>query len=226
MLCTDAAFNIAINEHPFCTFTNRQALADVRTVIINGDVQCVSQVDHRRVFPLARPMRQFDDPRLEFSGDVPMPFAAGHVIRLTAMPSGPESGWFEIRFTEMQTQRQLFHFNVRFGEKPCVVRNAQTEDLRWNYALEERDAVCPFELNEQFTMAIAMTGREFLVAVNGAEYCAFPYKVKDQLRHLGGLKIYGTHGGRVEVTAVDHITDGPADCEQYEQYSWPTVQIF
>lgn len=221
----DTGFNIAINEQPFCTYRFRVPPESTRCLIVQGDLQCITQIDHRRVFPLARPQLAFDDARAEFSNDVPVAFAAGHVVVLTAIAWGPPDSWFDVRFTDGTTMRQLFHMNVRFGARPCVVRNAQTEELRWNYAAEERDGEFPFVRGEQFTMAVALTAREFRVAVNGVELCTFAYRMRDQLRHMNGLKVYGQHGARVEVTQVNHVTGGDAECAQYERYSERGMRI-
>lgn len=99
-----------------------------------GDVQCVSQIDHRRVFPVPRPAVQFDDKLAEFSSEVPMQIRTGHVIVITAIPFGSPNGWFDIRLLDGASFRQAFHFNPRFGPKACVVRNAQTEDGRYMYS--------------------------------------------------------------------------------------------
>lgn len=225
VLVGDDGFNIAIDEQPFCTYRFRTAIEDVRTLVVQGDLQCITQIDHRCAYPLPRPQLQLDDGRAEFSNDQPVAFTAGHIIVLTGIPHGHPDGWFEMRFTDGASQRQLFHFNARFGAKAAVVRNAQTEDMRWNFGQEERDGVFPFVWGEQFTMAVALTRREFRLAVNGVEFCTFSYRMKDQLKHMGGLKIFGTQGGHVEVTAIDHVPGGEPDCAEYERYSERGMRI-
>lgn len=221
----DAGFIVSVNEQPFCTYAFRLPLDDVRALVVQGDLQTVTQIDHRRVFPVARPTLTAiaDVARLEFSNDMPVGYMAGHIIVLTAMPYGHPNGWFEMRFMDASGRRQLFHFNVRFDDRGyggTVVRNAQTEELRWLND-EERHGGFPFVLNEQFTMAVAFGKKELRVAIGGVEFCTFAYRRKDQLKAMGGLKVYGSFGGHLEVTALDHVTGGASDCVGYEQCSAP-----
>lgn len=80
----------------------------------------------------------------------------------------------------------------------------------------------PFTLDVQFTMAIAFTRNEFRVAINGTEFCT--YRSTSQLSELYGIKMYGSFGGHIEVTSLDHVVGGPADCFDYERYSDPGVE--
>lgn len=127
ILIGDASFIISVDGQPFCTFAFRMPLHEIRAIRVHGDVQCVSQIDHRRVFPTPKPAVQFDDNTAEFSSEVPIEIRPGHIIVITAIPFGSPTGWFDIRLLEGTSFRQEFHFNPRFGPKPCVVRNAHSE---------------------------------------------------------------------------------------------------
>lgn len=77
ILIGDQQFHIAINNKPFCTFTYRLPLDSIRTVQVKHDLQFVTQIDHRSIFPSPHPPVQFDDTRNIFSNDAPRPFRFG-----------------------------------------------------------------------------------------------------------------------------------------------------
>lgn len=54
----------------------------IRTVQLKYDLQFVTQVDHRSIFPTPIPPVQFDDARNIFSNDVPQPFKSGKHFEL------------------------------------------------------------------------------------------------------------------------------------------------
>lgn len=67
----------------------------------------------------------------------------------------------------------------------------------------------PFTLDVQFTIAIAINERDFRIAINGEEFCR--YYRRSQLSEIYGLKMFGSFGGHIEVTSLDHIVGLPAD---------------
>lgn len=78
ILICDQKFYIAINNEPFCTFDYRLPFNLIRAVQVKYDLQFVTQVDHRSIFPTPHPPVQFDDARNIFSNDVPHPFKCGN----------------------------------------------------------------------------------------------------------------------------------------------------
>lgn len=78
ILIGDQQFHIAVNNQPYCTYTYRLPAESIRTVQLKYDLQFVTQVDHRSVFPSPHPPVQFDDARNIFSNDVPKPFKYGN----------------------------------------------------------------------------------------------------------------------------------------------------
>lgn len=77
ILIGDQQFHIALNNQPFCTFKYRMPIDSIRTIQLKHDLQFVTQVDHRSVFPFPHPPVQFDDNRNIFSNDVPRRFRFG-----------------------------------------------------------------------------------------------------------------------------------------------------
>lgn len=75
-LC-DTKFYIAVNNVEFCTFDYRIPVELIRTVELKYDLQFVTQVDQRSIYPTPHPPVQFDDARNIFSNDVPRPFKSG-----------------------------------------------------------------------------------------------------------------------------------------------------
>lgn len=148
-LC-DTKFYIAVNNVEFCTFDYRMPVELIRTVELKYDLQFVTQVDQRSIYPTPHPPVQFDDARNIFSNDVPRPFksgkahlkyglstrvyhghlfvVSGHVIVITGIPYGNPKGWFHLRFNEAASKRQALHFSVRFEPYFVVVRNNMNEN--------------------------------------------------------------------------------------------------
>lgn len=83
ILIGDQQFHIAINNQPYCKFNYRQPAETIRTVELMHDLQFLTQIDHRSVFPSPHPPVQFDDARNIFSNDVPKPFRHGEFTRAT-----------------------------------------------------------------------------------------------------------------------------------------------
>lgn len=77
ILIGDQKFHIGVNNQPFCRFDYRLPIETIRTVQLERDLQFVTQVDHRSVFPFPHPPVQFDDTRNIFSNDIPRPFKYG-----------------------------------------------------------------------------------------------------------------------------------------------------
>lgn len=71
ILIGDQQFLIDVNNQPFCTFKYRMSIDSIRTIQLKHDLQFVTQVDHRSVFPFPHPPVQFDD------NDVPRRFRFG-----------------------------------------------------------------------------------------------------------------------------------------------------
>ena len=82
ILIGDQQFHIAVNNRPFCTYAYRLPAESIRTIQLKYDLQFVTQVDHRAVFPTPHPPVQFDDARNIFSNDVPKPFKCGKFLML------------------------------------------------------------------------------------------------------------------------------------------------
>lgn len=90
-------------------------------------------------------------------------------------------------------------------------------NFRWIFDQEDRSGEMPFALEVQFTLAIAINSRDFRVAINGVEFCKYPRH--SQLSEIYGLKMYGSFGGHIEVTSVDHVVGLPPEGEEFVQLS-------
>lgn len=225
ILAGDERFHISINEQPFCTYNYRLPLENIHAIQVLGDVQRIYQVDHRRAFPSAWPFIHEDIKRgSEISADVPRQFYPGHVIVIHAIPSGNPNGNFIIKFTEGASKRQMFQISVRFNSRITVV-NSMTESLEWRRD-EERHGF-PFSIEQQFKMAIAFTETSVNVAVDGDRLFSYAYRYSNAfLDTLMGVKFGTGNGLQLEVQGIDHMNMGMSDCEGFETYSHPDVQIF
>lgn len=96
--------------------------------------------------------------------------------------------------------------------------------FRWR-SDEQRFNKFPFKMEQQFKIAIANTEEDFVVAVNGKLHCRYQYRNENIFEILTGLKFTVEKGLQIEVTGVDHMNMGMADCEGFETYSHPDVRL-
>lgn len=224
ILAGDEKFHVAINEQPFCTFNYRLPLESIHALQVLGDVQRIFQVDHRRAYPSPWPYVQEDNKiGNEVSADVPRQFFPGHVIVIQAIPTGNPNGTFVIKMTEGSGKRQMFHISTRFNQR-ATIANSMLETLEWRKD-EERHSF-PFTIDQMFKMAIAFTESSFEVSVDGEKLFSYRYRTSNSfLDTLMGLKFQVGNGMHLEVQGIDHMNMGMSDCEGYETYSHPDVQI-
>lgn len=224
ILAGDERFHISINEQPFCTYNYRLPLESIRAIQVVGDVQRIFQIDHRRAYPSAWPSIQEDTKRgSDLSADVPRQFFPGHVVVIQAIPFGNPNGTFVIKMHEGSSKRQMFHISVRFGPRITAV-NAMTEALEWRR--DEERYPFPFVVDQMFKMAIAFTETSFNVAVDGERLFSYAYRQNNSfLDTLTGIKFSNSSGMNLEIQGIDHMSGGASDCEGFESYSHPDVQI-
>ena len=224
ILAGDERFHVAINEQPFCTYNYRLPLDSIRAIQVVGDVQKIFQVDHRRAYPSPWPSIQEDAKRGgDLSADVPRQFFPGHVIVIQAIPTGNPNGTFIIKMHEGSSKRQMFHLSARFGPRITAV-NAMTDSLEWRRD-EERYSF-PFIIDQMFKMAIAITETSFAVAIDGERLFTYGYRQSNSfLDTLTGIKFQHSSGLQLEIQGIDHLSGGATDCEGFESYSHPDVQI-
>lgn len=94
------------------------------------------------------------------------------------------------------------------------------------FGVEERGDGFPFVLEQQFKLAIAMTPKEFLFAVDGVYFTSFTYRSEYGIDKLNGFKMGTTAGMYLEITSVDHLQMDSPDCDGFEEYSNPDAEIF
>lgn len=91
---------------------------------------------------------------------------------------------------------------------------------------EERDGGFPFVIDQQFRLAIGISDNAFKLAINGNYFASYAFKTSNVLDHLNGFKTYSNKGLQLEISSVDHIHTGSADCAGFENYSHPDVAIY
>lgn len=148
----------------------------------------------------------------------------GHVMVITAVPYGNPNGNFIIKFNDRHhVLKESLHFNPRFNIK-VVVRNTRLMDGEY-VPKEERKGDFPFVIDQQFKLAIGFTETAFKFAVNGKFFAQFNYREQNVLPNLNGLKLVCGNGMEIEISSVDHLNMGVDDCEGFESYSDPDVQL-
>lgn len=128
ILATEEKLHIALNDAHLCQYEHQASVDSIRTIKVSGDLFKVTQVDHRRVYPSAWPMKQERIEPAAFSAEVPMEFFPGVVITMTMRVTGSSSGSFFVVFYDRATERQLLHVNPRFANKAVVI-NSMNEKL-------------------------------------------------------------------------------------------------
>lgn len=129
ILFSDDKLHIALNDKHLCKYPLDMSSVDIKSVKVSGEIENITQIDHRQVFPSTWPPIVDDLKTTAFSSEVPSQFLPGSVIVIKMQVSGAQNGSFFIRFNERGTKRQLFHLNPRFAEKIVVV-NCQNDSMQ------------------------------------------------------------------------------------------------
>lgn len=128
ILVGDGRFHVSINDVPFCTYNFKNTLNQIKAVSVSGDVEKVTQMDHRLIFPMLYPLVNNDTPDIAFSGFIPSKYAPGHVTMVTGVASGNPQGEFVVMFNENGHVRQLLHLNIRFDQQNVVMNTMNGDD--------------------------------------------------------------------------------------------------
>lgn len=121
ILIGDSKFHIALNGQSVCTYNHLTSVENIKSITVSGDLEEITQIDHRRAFPSFWPPSSEDFQSVAFSSDVPCEFVPGSLMVMKMRVTGSPSGKFYIRFNERGTERQLFHVNPRFADRVVVV---------------------------------------------------------------------------------------------------------
>lgn len=128
VLVGDSSFNISINGAAFCTYKFKLAPKDIKAISVSGDVETITQMDHRLVFPSVYPLVNNDTPDVVFSGFIPKKYEPGHVVLISGAASGNPQGEFVIMFFENDSSRQMIHLNPRFDQQSVVINTMHGDD--------------------------------------------------------------------------------------------------
>jgi Galactoside-binding lectin len=128
ILVGDDRFHVSINDEKFCTFDFKMPVKNVKTILVTGDLEVVTQADHRKVFPVVYPLVSSDHEDVVFQGLIPKRFSPGHVIVITGEVTGNPDGEFTIMFNENDSRRQVIHFNPRLYDENVVVNTMNDTD--------------------------------------------------------------------------------------------------
>lgn len=127
------------------------------------------------------------------------------------------SSSFAIRWMRMQCMIISIHrlsFSILF------------EFMILRFGEEQRTGGFPFTFNQQFKLAIAITDRDFRLAVNGHYHSSFLFRTFNQLDKLNSFRVGVSYGMHIEITGVDHLPLGPSGHENFAVYSSPNATIF
>lgn len=128
ILVAEERFHVSINEKPFCTYNFKAPTKLIRAISVSGDVDSISQVDHRLVFPSVYPEVSNDTPDVVFTSYIPKKYKPGHIAVVSGVATGSSDSEFVIMFNENGSSRQLIHFNVRFYDQEVVMNTSHGSD--------------------------------------------------------------------------------------------------
>ncbi|CAO1408990.1 unnamed protein product [Diamesa serratosioi] len=197
-------FHISINNVHFCDYIFRSSLKRIIMCELNQDVDKITQFDHRKIFPFSFPTYQTRLlPNLSFSNDVPAPFKHGNVLVLKGKAKGSSYGSFTLKFLIGRTEKQAFHFDVRFSTRKVARNHSVNDKAALMNSEEETYGGFPFEYNQTFKLAIGFEENGLRISINGQFFCEFPYKTR--LNLYSGLKIREKDGMILDVQQLVHF---------------------
>lgn len=129
ILASDKKFHVALNSRHLCDYCYVATVDSIRSIQISGELEKITQVDHRRAFPSAWPPIVNDIDDVAFSSDVPYEFSPGSLIVLKMRVMGSPNGAFFIGFTDRGSERQLLQFNPRFANRIITV-NTMNDSMK------------------------------------------------------------------------------------------------
>uniref|UniRef100_A0A1I8N2D1 Galectin n=1 Tax=Musca domestica TaxID=7370 RepID=A0A1I8N2D1_MUSDO len=222
IVMADEKFHISINNALEISYKYRLRLGLLTQLEIDGDLETVCQVDHRKYFPVVWPPIQVFEERLHFSGDVPMPFKVGHVMVIGAELSGSENGSFIVHLRNINdVEMQEFHLRVAFkNRRLCWNTKTIPNGEHFRFGEEHELDRFPFEeFLQPFKLAFAFGENELKLAKDGVFLFSISYRSPDILPLIGGLKIFGLDGLNVRVAELQHVQMEDVSCAGFENYS-------
>ncbi|XP_065354608.1 uncharacterized protein LOC135949077 [Calliphora vicina] len=216
-------YHIGINNEPCIYIKYGIPPKRLNNLRINGHLQKIKQVDHRKHFPYLWPPIQLPENFVDFSNEQPIPFVCNQVMVLKVKLSGNSKGRFIIQFRNVwEIVREELHMSIRFETKKIVCNSklpkGNGDDLE--YGKEEYVKDFPFDdFSKTFKLAIAFTESSFKIAKNGALICDYAYRTPGVLKDLMGVKMFGSGGLNVRVCSIDHVLLNEIQCKDFATYS-------
>jgi len=152
-------FEVFANLKQIGSFDYRQPISSISHVVINGDISLQNASMGGAYFGVPYQTR------------VEGGFTPGKKVTISGFPDD-KCKRFCINFLNSKKDI-VFHFNPRFDEK-VVVRNTYIGGA-WGKT-EAREGGMPMEKNKAFDINIANESSEFVVVVNGKQFCTFAHK--------------------------------------------------
>ncbi|CRK90519.1 CLUMA_CG004146, isoform A [Clunio marinus] len=229
ILVGDDRFHVSIDDEAFCFFKFKMPVSEIKAISVSGDLDNVSQLDHRLIFPMLYPLVNKDVPDIVFSSFIPKEYKPGHVVLISGIASGNPEGEFVIMFNENGRSRQLIHLNPRFDQQ-SVVMNTMLDDDESSWAdAEVQSQIFPFEINKPFKISAAFTDSDLKIATNGQYVMSFSLKQielgDDQTiwEILTGFQIKAGEDIKIQITQVEHVETEDKDCQGFESCSVPNI---
>lgn len=206
-------FFVTIDDKPYCTFQHRQYFGRIKSLNVFNDVESIYQVEHTSAAQQNRWPRVIDTTvRLS----VPKKCKPGDVIVIGGATHGSDAGSFALNICDEELKRPLFHMRVNLGTKSFKV-NSQCENNYWLDGFEVVPESFPFEINEQFKIAIAFQEECFGIFANGKCFCNLSFRDTSEriFKCLNGIEFLSRGGTIVDVKSFDCYECSTADIESF-----------
>lgn len=206
------AFFVSIDEKPFCTFAHRHSITNIQRIILRGDIDEVFQVNQKTAQPNPWPIVNTNT----FEAFAPGQFNPGNVILITGMPRGNSNGNFIVNFYDGANKVRK-HFKLQaFLPSHEVTLNSQQENGEFG---ENVSFNYPFAVGEVFKLAIAISDKEYHIAINGQKFSSMTFRdeINRLFGSLTGIEIISNDGLNIQVQGVDYLRLRP-DCTGFERF--------
>lgn len=212
----EIAYYVTINEVPFSTLAHQKQYGVLKSLIVSGDVEKIYHSNQMSTTPNQWP--QHDNSN--FESFAPTLFKPGTVIIITATTYGELKGNFIINFYEL-SNRDLAFFHFRpYPYWKVIVYDSQDQHGGWVNGIAIEPKPFPFNHEEKFRLAIAITKNSFDAAANGTILMSMKFRTPADLifSSMTGFELVSMSGYNVFVHDVTYEFMKP-DCVGFEKFS-------
>lgn len=208
-------FFVSIDDKPFCMYTHRSDITQIRRLNIVNDVERVYRVEHESAQSKKWPAKNDD----VFRASIPRSFNIGDILVIKGVTSGNSEGFFMLNILDEDLKRPYFHMKAELSSGVIKV-NSQCSDYNWQEGREVTPSSNFFELDTPFKIAIVIKESDFTLIVNGEMICVQPFEedVEKMFSTMNGIEIISREETKVCIESFEHFSMENED-EDFEVWS-------